>query len=323
MKPSFCYDAAISAVGYDAATAQRLANRLRPRLSLPVFNTWDHHGTVVGDGSTGLAARVLQSEARVVVVLHQRLWGETTSTELEAKVLEQRAALEGTTFLHVIPLEEAEPPAWMPRSVGRGDASDASLDAAVEAVVAAVVAAGGSARPEPSPRVEIGATTDGRPDQGRGSFSRSSGGTLASTREFTALIDEIERELSERCRRGSELTPQVYRTPDRLIVQLGAVGLSVSRMRSDPGVPAETSLLVIEWKGTITQPGSSRARGDRATPLREHVLRADTDKTTAWRWLDADGGGQRVYASRDLAAQCVHLLVRQAEADTVAGHAAA
>jgi hypothetical protein len=123
------------------------------------------------------------------------------------------------------------------------------------------------------------------------------------------LVDEIERELTERCPPGS---PQTYRAPDRVIVQLGDAGLSVSRMRSPTGVAAEASLLVIEWNGTITQPGSSRARGERATPLREHVLRAKAGKTTTWLWSDADGG-QRIYTSRDLAAQCVHLLLRQVE----------
>jgi hypothetical protein len=123
------------------------------------------------------------------------------------------------------------------------------------------------------------------------------------------LVDEIERELSERCPPRS---PQTYRTPDRLIVQLDGAGLSVSRMRSPTGIAAEASLLVIEWNGTITQPGSSRARGEHATPLREHVLHANAGRTTTWLWCDVDGG-QRVYTSRDLAAQCVHLLLRQVE----------
>jgi hypothetical protein len=114
----------------------------------------------------------------------------------------------------------------------------------------------------------------------------------------------------------------VYRAPDRLIVQLGGAGLSVSRMRSSTGVAAEASLLVIEWQGTVTRPGSSRGRGERATPLRERVLHGDAAKTTSWQWRDGDAG-RRLYSSRDLAAECVHLLVQQAEKAATADHAAA
>jgi hypothetical protein len=313
MKASYSYDAAISAVGYDAATAQRLADRLRPRLGLPVFSTCEHHAAVGGDGRTRLAERVLRTEARVVVVLHQRLWGATASTQLEQDVLAHRAAHEGTEFLHVIALEASERPAWMSAATRardeNGAGKDSTLDAMVEAIIAAVVRAGGTARADTPADVEARAAREADLDRERGFFLRSPGGTSASTREFATLVDEIERELSERC---PPRLPQTYRAPDRLIVQLGGAGLSVSRMRSSTGVVAEASLLVIEWDGTITQPGSSRARGERATPLREHVLRANAAKATTWLWCDADGS-QRAYTSRDLAAQCVHLLLRQVD----------
>jgi hypothetical protein len=309
MKASYCYDVAISAAGYDAATAQRLAERLRSRLALPIFNAWEHHGTVVGDGRTRLAARVLLREARVVVVLHQRLWGATPSTEFEEDVLARRLASDGAAFLRVVALESAEHPAWMSAAVRQSDGTDGGLDSTVEAIVAAVVQAGGTARVETSADTEARAARDADLDRERGFFLRSPGGTSASMREFAAVVDEIERELSERC---PPRVTQTYRAPDRLIVQLGGAGLSVSRMRAPTGVAAEASLLVIEWNGTITQPGSSRTRGEHATPLREHVLRANAGKTTTWLWCDGDGG-QRAYTSRDLAAQCVHLLLRQVE----------
>jgi hypothetical protein len=318
MKANYSYDVAISAAGYDAVTAQRLAERLRSRLALPVFNTWEHHGTVVGDGRMRLAARVLRREARVVVVLYQRLWGATPSTQFEEDVLARRMACEGTEFLRVIALEEAEPPRWMSAAVRESDDTDGSLDSTVEAIVAAVVSAGGTARTETPADAEARAAHEAVLDRERGFFFRSPGGTSASTREFATLVDEVERELSERC---PPQLAQTYRAPDRLIVQLGDAGLSVSRMRAPTGVAAEASLLVIEWNGTITQPGSSRPRGERATPLREHVLRANAGKTTTWLWCDADGG-QRVYTSRDLAAQCVHLLLRQVGDSPAPAHVA-
>lgn len=309
MKASYCYDVAISAAGYDAATAQRLAERLRSRLALPVFNTWEHNGPSIGDGRTRLTARVLRREARIVVVLHQRLWGATPATQFEEDVLARRMACEGTEFLRVIALEEAKPPTWMSAAALQRDDTDGSLDSTVEAIVAAVVRGGGTARAETTADAEARAAREADLDRERGFFFRSVGGTSASTREFAMLVDEIERELSERC---PPHVPQAYRAPDRLIVQLGGAGLSVSRLRSATGVVAEASLLVIEWNGTITQPGSSRARGDHATALREHVLRANAGKGITWLWCDADCG-QRVYTSRDLAAQCVHLLLRQVE----------
>jgi hypothetical protein len=313
MKVRFNYDAAISAAGYDAATAQRLADRLGPRLALPVFNSWEHHGTFIGDGRSGLAARVLRREARVVVVLHQRLWGDTASTRLEEEVLARRVSSEGTDFLRVIALEQADAPAWMSSSVRHGDGTDRTLDSTVDAVVAAVVEAGGSAHDETLLQSEARTAREADLDRERGFYFRSHSGTSASAREFATLLDEVERELDERCPAGSEGMLHTFRAPERLIVQFGGVGLSMSRMRSPTSAAGEVHLLVIEWEGTITQPGTSRPPRERATPVREHVLHADGGKTTPWRWCVADGG-QRVYSSRDLAAQCVHLLVRQVDA---------
>ena len=118
--------------------------------------------------------------------------------------------------------------------------------------------------------------------------------------------------------------PVVRRSPDRCLIQLGPVALTLAWLRHTLDSVADGELLVVVWRGLIA-PGVSAS--DRTTtlctPVRsatviwEEVLHAVAIDEPSWRWRPAgtDIGG---YSSTELAERCVDRL-RSAAAGAVIG----
>ena len=314
MKQRYLYDAAISYVGYDALTARRLADRLQPRLSLPVFAGWEHRDDIGSDGESA-AEKAIGSQARVVIVLHQRLWGETPSTRVERGAIERRLAARGTGFLVVVPLEPSgNAPEWLPESAKVAIPPRAGVDEIVQAIAEAIEREGGATRQATEVELAGRAERDHKDVQDRATVLRSAKAHSAAARELTALIGEIEEQVAALRTARPGLTLTVRRLPDRCLVQAGPVGLSVSWLRSRANTVADGTLLVIEWNGTMAVPGE-RPVASGATVAREHALHFDA-AGAAWRWR-CDDAAMREYTSADLAAQCVQLLERRLDAASV------
>jgi hypothetical protein len=312
MNTSFPYDAALSFVAEDALTARHLIDRLRDRLAAPTFEPATVHPESIGDDGGEIPPVVLNG-SRVIIVLHQRLWGETPSTRQDRHAIERRAAQEGSGFLVVLTLE---PDAIVPPCLAKGAtcvrlSDDDARD--VDAIAAAVRRAGGSMRP-PSPAAGVNGDGDGQPYEAPHSAAKEA---LAAQREMNAVITEIETRIKAVPEPSADVKFRVRRSPDRCVVQVGDVGLSVSWLHGGTNI-TEGTLLVLEWNGTVTLPGERAEPNRRATVVGEHALHLEAAPSvvrggpTAWNWW-SDGAPLRKYSSRDLAALCVRQLVRRVE----------
>lgn len=310
-------EAAISSAEYDVAVVRPIAERLRARL------TSDAEGVVaIGGGTPAPSAETGDasgsapwSDARVVVVLHERLWGRTPATEREAALIAARREREGTAFLRVVRLDETPLPAWC-RGVKSRTLGD-DVDAVVEWVLDAVRACGGEVRAEPAPaRAGAGAgeTTDAaRGADPRGAFLDSSRAHAVCARELERLADGIARRAASIDAGQGGARAEVRRSPGRCIVQLGPVALTVSWVRDHVDTVSAGRLLIDEWEGTVARTTSwSPERASRpartATLVREAVLVADATGEPDWLWR-REASAPVGYASRELAAMCVDSLV--------------
>jgi hypothetical protein len=314
MSAPFLFDVAISHVGYDVLTARRLVDRLSPLLRLPVFFAGERLDESADGEHVEAVARVLEHQARVLVVLHQQLWGDTPATRADRRAIERRMAEHGTDFLVVIPLDPgAEQPAWMTHATLRENVSPDGIDGAVAAITAAVRRAGGVLRDETADEAAGRAERRELLEQAHDAALSSNKAALAVRREVDAVLDEIARRTSEIRVLLPDADLRLRRTPDRCIVQAGRFGLSLSWLPLRSDSPAKGALLVIEWDGTATLHGEPQSPTRRATPIREHVLHLAAGSSPDWRWCSEDES-MRAYASEDLAAQCVHLLMQRLRA---------
>ena len=306
-------EVAISSTEYDLAIATDLAQRLTARLSAGGKNA-------VTIGATSDAATVktkdegaIWSKARIVVVLHERLWGRTPATALAALALTERKAKSNAKTIRVIRLDDSPLPACLrgadARQISQG------LDTIADWVAAAVGTAGGSLKKtRVSAKAVAASDAFNRRAQDAASFLGSSRAVAVCAREFERLADGIaKRAATIGDKAGTKA--EVQRMPDRCIVQLGPVALSVSWIRERVDTVATGRLMIAEWNGTVVRPAQrppeaptkSVVQGP-ATLMRENILRADATGEPDWIWrreATADLG----YASRDLAAKCVDSLL--------------
>ena len=306
-------EVAISSTEYDLAIARDLAERLIGRLS-----SGGKHAVYLGATADVSPARTKDdntawSKARIVVVLHDRLWGKTPATELAASALTARKAKSTAKSIRVIRLDDTPLPAVLrgadTRQIAQG------LDAIVEWLSAGITAAGGSIKKattaakaaavvdETNKRAEVAAT-----------FLGSSRAVAVCAREFERLADTIAKRATSAAEKVGAKA-EVQRMPDRCLVQMGPVALSVSWVRERVDTPATGRLMIAEWQGTVVRAPrpadmqtTTTVNHGPAQLIRENILRADATGEPDWLWRgepSADIG----YASRDLAARCVDSLV--------------
>ena len=134
------------------------------------------------------------------------------------------------------------------------------------------------------------------------------------TRELARLSDDIVRGVAALSGTTVEHKAVVRQWPDRCIVQLGPVALTLAWLRSSHDSVATGELLAIVWRGAVAPRRTYEPeRPDKrpaplpATPLWEQVLTAVGDSEASWGWLPHHAAAGRC-SSTELAASCVERL---------------
>jgi hypothetical protein len=145
-------------------------------------------------------------------------------------------------------------------------------------------------------------------------FLGSSRAVAVCAREFERLADTIAKRATSAAEKVGTKA-EVQRMPDRCLVQLGPVALSVSWVRERVDTVATGRLMIAEWQGTVVrQPRPADMQTTTvvnhgpATIMSERILRADATGEPDWLWR-REPVEDHGYASRDLAAHCVESLV--------------
>lgn len=145
----------------------------------------------------------------------------------------------------------------------------------------------------------------------RTNFLTSHRAQSVGTREFNRLSDTVVA-LTRRIAQVNALEAPVTRlAPDRCIVQLGPVALTVAHIRNGNDVPPGGQLLAIIWEGTIAPRGDHvpERNGARRVPpppvsVWEEASVVSAAAESSWHWhphgIDSTG-----YTSPELAERCV------------------
>jgi hypothetical protein len=155
---------------------------------------------------------------------------------------------------------------------------------------------------------------DDRPSRYGQPFLASHRALAACTRELARLSDEVVVGVVALAGAVAEEKAAVRRSPDRCIIQLGPVALTLAWLRSSRDSVATGELLVIVWRGAVAprqqhQPErpATRPTAIPATVLWESVLTAAADSEEAWAW-EPRAADMRRCSSKELAARCVEQL---------------
>ena len=134
------------------------------------------------------------------------------------------------------------------------------------------------------------------------------------SREFGRLTEAIVHQAKAFAGDRLDGPPVIRQSPDRCIVQLGPVALTVAWLRNGSDTPADGSLMAIVWRGVIAprgdhSPERKRARVATATPVSvwEQTLLPQADSEATWMWIP-ESSDQGAIASTGVATQCMEQL---------------
>jgi hypothetical protein len=303
---AFKYDVAITAADFDALTVDELKRRLDHRLAKPVYSV---PRSADRERATGASIRkAFVKDARVVVILFQRLWGSTPSTEDAATALKARIGKVKHKDVVIVPLDTSAVPSWLKGTPIKSSGAPASA-AVVDAIIAAVEAAGGTPKRITDAILAAHQAEEENRARARISFLTSQRALTLINRELDSLSSNVLKLCEAPGTLPAGLTADVRRTPDRYTVQIGPEGLSFSWIRGRSNSIADGQLLVIEWSGQL---GEQHAGADprNAMPAFENVLQPHATSPEDWQWRRADLD-LACYTTRDLAEQCVASVVRR------------
>ena len=115
VETAFKFDVAFSFVAKDEDLATGINDLLQDRLSTFLYSK-QQEGLVGTDGEQTFSD-VFGKQARVVVVLYRKEWGQTRWTRIEETAIKGRAFDEGYDFTLFIPLDDThEVPKWLPKT---------------------------------------------------------------------------------------------------------------------------------------------------------------------------------------------------------------
>ncbi len=178
--------------------------------------------------------------------------------------------------------------------------------------------------PQPGSIVIQHAPDQPRPDLrdplSRQAFLSSHRALAVCTRELARLSDQIIMAAREYARVNALDVPTVRKAPDRCIVQVGPVALTVAWLRNGSDAPAAGELLAIVWRGIIAPRGDhlpERLGARRVPPVPvsvwEETLVASATSEATWHWHPVDLTREG-YASSELAVRCMEQVQAALEA---------
>ena len=307
MPHAFKFDVAITAADFDTLTADELRRRLEHRLAKAVFIAPRLDDAERTAAATASVRKTIEKEARVVVVLFQRLWGVTPSSAVELAAVKARIGTTKRKDVVIVPIDNSLIPSWLKGVTVKG--SSPTSDAVIDAIVDAVATAGGAPKRLTDAAIAARLADEEKAAKARASFLASQRALALINRELDSLSTAVLRLCEAPGTLPEGFAAQSRRTPDRTTVQIGPVGLSFSWIRGRSNSIADGQLLVIEWSGQLgdqAPPADAKA----AMPAFEHVLHPHATSPEDWQWRRADLD-LCSYTTRDLAAQCVASVVRR------------
>ena len=139
-------------------------------------------------------------------------------------------------------------------------------------------------------------------------------GQAAFAREYSRLVAGLVSEVGVAAKQNAAFAPIIRQSPERCIVQLGPVAMTMVWLRKGAENTANGELLLILWRGTIAksagEPTEYSARRRDVTPptiLWEETLVASADSEATWAWKSGNAEGEGV-SSQKLAERSVRRL---------------
>lgn len=310
----FKYDIAISFLTIpDEPLAVAMANGLADRAKCFVYS--ERQTDLVGKNGMEELTRVFKSEARLVVVLYRKGWGENPWTKAEKVAILDRKLNDATDFYVVVKLDDSPIPDWASQTQIWGDGRKYSVDELDAIFESRLRDLGGALRPQ---TVEDRAMLANRAmafARRRKEFLESTGAVEPADKEADRLLRELVSLSGTIASRNSELRmvgklKEVPPFERRAEIESHPLQMDVIWFRAYQNTLLG-SLLVVQLLKANSPYGSF--------PERDHLIMSKIEykftqnESEQFGWIEWHGKGSFIDTST-LAVQCMDTLIREIQA---------
>lgn len=283
------YDVALSFLAQDEPLATQLANTLEERHRIFLYSRKQEQ--LAGTDGEKTFNEVFAKQARVVVVLYRKGWGESPWTRIEETAIRNRAFEEGYDFALFVPTDDSPSvPTYVPKTRLWIGLARFGINGAASVIDARIQELGGQLRvlslEERAARAQQVAAFKAFREE----YSRSYEAMQAADTSFGRMVETMEQRVAglQAAAPGLSLGAKRY---GRMLVVLGtgpALRLEWCRQYSNSFEGAYIDATI--WEGHPPVPGSYSFHGERYP---QHTLRASPDvtdaRTFAWQFKTPEG----------------------------------
>lgn len=298
-EPSFKYDVAFSFLQQDEDLATKLNDLIQDRLKTFLYSK--RQGEIAGtDGETSFG-RVFAQDARTVVVLYRRGWGETPWTRIEQTGIRNRAYEKGYDFCLFIPLDRPPiVPEWLPKTQIWFNLDRWGVSGAAPIIERRAQERGALSREESVQDRTARFRRDAEFQAKRTQFLKSADGVHAANASARAVSEEIAQLLADP--QFAQLGIHLKRDQLYTVVLGGIRAFNIGWRNPYSNTLEGSNLYVGTWRGHPPLRGTIPF--DEPVELKRRVFNFDVgaDQQGCWR---EDGGQERAFHAEELAAHIV------------------
>ncbi|MBW8863367.1 MAG: hypothetical protein JF609_00275 [Verrucomicrobia bacterium] len=302
----FKYDVAFSFLSRDEALATELNDRLQDRVKTFLYSKKQEQ--IAGTDGEQTFNKVFGNEARVVVLLYRKGWGETPFTRIEETAIKNRGYDHSYDFLLCIPLDE--PPAapkWFPKRNLWIGLKRWGVGGAASVIEARIQEQGGQPHEESvqerALRLKRSMEIAGRKRR----FLESEAGVNAANEKFELLRSEMERLAKES---GLSLS---FKSHNLHFVVVGmGIGLGVLWEYHYGNSLTNAKLITGLWDGhpPLSFPNQYPVR--QPSKIQGAEFTFDISASEEHQWVKS-GSQARVFSTNDLATSLLKELIDQCD----------
>jgi hypothetical protein len=301
------YDVAVSFLAADEPRAVELAEGLAGRLRAFVYS--ERQRELAGREGMSEFTRVFERDSRIVVVLYRQGWGQTPWTGVEQTAIQERGFRKGWDFLIFVPLHEAPPPEWLPKTRIWFNFSRFGMAGLAAVVEQRFQDAGGTPTVETAIDLAARFRKEQDAEAARAHFLATQDGINLAESEVSVLFNEIQRLVAEVAatisiafdRRGAEVV-WLYR---------GGHTVSVHWHREWANTLSDSQLTLATTRGRIGP--SNYANRSKPELVSEEPFDFDVDALRLPFWETRTKPRQR-FSSKTLADEVVQRALRVRDA---------
>lgn len=293
LRTAAAWDAAISFLDGDLATARRIAKLLDGRATVFVYA--NHPERLVGGDGVETFSAIYGRDATLVVVLYREGWGETGWTSIEKTAINSRRVTEKTDdFLMVVKMEDVTTPPWLSAARIYGTWNPLGAKGVAGAIVARLQELGKRVCPESALDVARRIAAEAEWQGKRESFLYSPAGRDAARQQAENVFVEMETLTT-----GTECS--FYRDRESATVLRGRFFMTVAVTSHDG---RNLQLMMQLWDGELLS-----VRMPVGNVLDRRLLTFDIEPPDVFGWRESS----RFLTSAGVADAAVTLVLKEIE----------